>query len=322
MLVVMASITPPVSTYSYFELERRAAHSKMAKHDLLRYELTPEIKALFAVKVAILLVLSVVLLIVTFGWLIGIFAAILLALTYRALARIPVVAKLGRNIYARFEDKLFSVMQHIRPFTRIIRDVIDGTTHRAAASRDELRHIIEISDEVLSNDERKLLSHALIFPDITVAEVMTKRDDIKSIQKSEFLGPLTLSELHDIGHSRLPVVNGDLDHVVGVLHLRDLLSLNNKSSATAEKVMESKVFYIREDHTLEHALAAFLKSRHHLFVVINKNRETVGLVSLEDVIEALLGREIYDEDDNHSDIHEVANHTATPKNNPSGRVDV
>lgn len=101
-----------------------------------------------------------------------------------------------------------------------------------------------------------------------------------------------------------------------------MLSLDVKQSVTAEKAMEPKVFYIRSDHTLEHALAAFIKTRHHLFIVINKERETVGLLTLEDVIEALIGRAILDEDDNHADAKSVSQHDAEPKNRPEGRVDV
>lgn len=70
--------------------------------------------------------------------------------------------------------------------------------------------------------------------------------------------------------------------------------------------MDKKVFYIHQDQSLQQALAAFLRTRHHLFVVINEYRETVGLLSLEDVIEALLGRKINDEFDVYDDLRKVA----------------
>ena len=145
---------------------------------------------------------------------------------------------------------------------------------------------------------------------------------IDFIKQGEFLGPLVLDELHALGHSRLPVVADDLDHVVGVLHLRDLLSLDIKRSTTTDKAMEPKVYYIREDDTLEHALSAFLRTRHHLFIVINKNRETVGLLTLEDVIEALIGRRIVDEDDIHADLRAVAEQEGRTNNAAPGHVDL
>ncbi len=156
----------------------------------------------------------------------------------------------------------------------------------------------------------------------TVDSVMTPRSVIDFIKQSEFLGPLVLDELHALGHSRLPVIADDLDHVVGVLHLRDLLSLDVKRSVTAEKAMEKKVYYIREDDTLEHALSAFIRTRHHLFIVINKNRETVGLLTLEDVMESLIGRRIVDEDDIHADLRAVAEREGKHNNAADGHVDL
>jgi CBS domain containing-hemolysin-like protein len=86
--------------------------------------------------------------------------------------------------------------------------------------------------------------------------------------------------------------------------------------------MDPKVYYIHEDQTLEHALAAFLKTHHHLFVVVNEYRETVGILCLEDVIEALLGRKIVDEFDAHDDLRAVAAHNPRSNNSSSKSHDV
>jgi len=131
-----------------------------------------------------------------------------------------------------------------------------------------------------------------------------------------------LDDLHKTGHSRLPVIKGDIDHVIGILHLNNLLSLDIKRSTTAEKAMEKKVFYIRQDQTLQHALAAFLRTKHHLFVVVNEFRETVGLLALEDVLEALLGRKIVDEFDEHDNLRQVALRNPRGNNHPDQREDV
>jgi putative hemolysin len=106
------------------------------------------------------------------------------------------------------------------------------------------------------------------------------------------------------------------------VHLRDLLSLDVRESKTAEQLMEKKVYYIRHDDSLQHALAAFIKTRHHLFVVINESRETVGLLSLEDVLECLIGQKIIDEDDVHSDLRAVAARAGALNNRGEGHVDL
>jgi CBS domain containing-hemolysin-like protein len=131
------------------------------------------------------------------------------------------------------------------------------------------------------------------------------------------LGPLTLNDLHKTGHSRLPVINGDIDHVVGILNLKGLLALDIKRSTTAEKAMDPKVYYIRADQVLQHALAAFLRTKHQLFIVVNEYRETVGLLTLEDAIEALIGRKIVDEFDAHDDLRAVALRNPRDNNRPN-----
>jgi magnesium and cobalt transporter len=136
------------------------------------------------------------------------------------------------------------------------------------------------------------------------------------------VGPLLLDELHKTGHSRFPVIDGDIDHVVGTLHIKELLTLGDKSSKTAAQAMESRVFYINQDQTLDHALAAFIKTRHHLFIVVNGYRETAGILTLEDVMEALLGREIVDEFDVHDDLRIVAARNAKTNNNPPHATNV
>ena len=111
--------------------------------------------------------------------------------------------------------------------------------------------------------------------------------------------------------------------VVGMLYIQDLLTINRSStSKRARTVMEKKVYYIREDQTLQHALAAFLRVRHHLFIVVNEFRETVGIVSLEDVIERMLGHKIIDEFDAHEDLRRVAQRNPRHNNRTKHARDV
>jgi CBS domain containing-hemolysin-like protein len=189
-------------------------------------------------------------------------------------------------------------------------------------SREELQHLVEQSGSLLSNDERKLIKHGLQFESRLVSEIMTPRGVIDSISKKELLGPLVLDDLHKTGHSRFPVIDEDIDHVVGMLHIHNLFTLDSKRSTTAEKAMEARVFYIHQDQTLQHALAAFIRTHHHLFIVVNEYRETVGILSLEDVIEALLGHKIVDEFDAHEDLRQVAMRNPRGNNHPEKREDV
>jgi len=323
-LVLVASMHPVKSHFGVSELKRRAKRNPALAQELRRYTAYVTLETLLRSLRALLLVLLVATLIGAFGWGWGVLLAIVFAVLYPSVARISAVRNLGRALYDRSEPWLLEFTARYTKALRAVREPSSsgGEPLRKIYSREDMAELISHSEDVIGKSERLLLSSAMSFFGKSVSEVMTPRSVIDFIKKAEFLGPLVLDELHALGHSRLPVIDGDLDHIVGVLHLRDLLSLDSKRSVTAEKAMEAKVFYIHEDDTLEHALAAFIKTRHHLFIVINQNRETVGLLTLEDTMEALIGRQIVDEDDVHDDLRKVAEREGQANNSPVDRVDL
>ena len=324
LLVMVASVRPERSSMSSFELERREGQGdKGATETLRRERLIDDVLSLLRVDVALLLVIFVLLSVLTFGWIIGVIVALIVALEYGALSRVSVVRKQSNKLYVRYESHILRVVEKMGSALVFLRSVSPPADSLASIhSRQELQHLIAQSGAVLTADERRLLMNGLSFQDQLVSSIMTPRTVIDTIRHSEFLGPLTLDELHKKGHSRLPVIKQDIDHVVGVLHLQSLLALDIKRSVTAEKAMDPKVHYIRQDQTLEHALAAFLRTRHHMFIVVNEFRETVGLITLEDTLEALLGRKIIDEYDRHDDLRAVALRNPRDNNEPKKHEDV
>jgi CBS domain containing-hemolysin-like protein len=323
-LVAVSSVTPKRSALSKFELRRRCEEGDKTAEDLLgREELLGDIISLQRVVSALFLVIFVALSVVAFGWFVGIIIAVVVALEYGAVARMNIVKNTAQPFYERYETPILSFIKRHRSIFRIVRSVSVEPAETRLDSREELAHLVSGSGGLLSGDEKKLILHGLEFGKRRVDEIMTPRGVIDSIGKKELLGPLVLDDLHKTGHSRFPVTDGDVDHIVGVLHIQDLLVLDAKQrSSSVEKAMEPRVFYIREDQTLDHALAAFLRTRHHLFVVVNEFRETVGILSLEDVIEALLGRKIVDEFDAHEDLRAVAARNPRGNNEPQKHEDI
>jgi len=258
-----------------------------------------------------------------FGWILGVVLALVVTLGYGAVAQKLIIRRQSRRLYERYETRLLAFLKQNQRIFRFIRRVIMQPVQLPRlSSREELEHIVRNSTAVLTKEEIRLFLNGLQFGRRLVSEVMIPRSVIDSIDKGELLGPLVLDDLHKTGHSRFPVVDGDTDHVIGVLHVQDLLTLDKKRSVTAGKAMEPRVYYIREDQNLQHALAAFLRTRHHLFIVVNEFQETVGIISLEDVIEALLGRKIIDEFDAHDDLRAVAARNPRDNNRPEKREDV
>lgn len=324
VLLMVSSVVPRRSPLSRFELTRRQqAGDKRAEQTLLREEALSDVLSLQRVLSALFLVVFVALSVAAFGWLLGIIIAVIVALEYAAVARLPVVHGNAQKLYEQYEDTILRFVRKNVAIFKLFRNVTAAPHETSLDSREELAHLVSESGQLLSSDEKKLVMHGLEFGRRQVSEVMTPRGVIDSISKKELLGPLVLDALHKTGHSRFPVTDGDIDHVVGMLHIQDLFTLDSKQrSTTVEKTMEARVFYVREDQTLEKALAAFLRTRHHLFVVVNEYRETVGLLSLEDVIEALLGRKIMDEFDMHEDLRAVAARNPRGNNEPQKHEDI
>jgi CBS domain containing-hemolysin-like protein len=324
-LVLVTTMHPARLLLSMRELERRTKHGDVHAHkQLVLASAKSDIRSILHLFCALLLVVLPLVSVSAFGWVLGIITAVILVAFYGRLSRFVSVRRIAAKLYGFYEPRILRFVTKFPTVMKIIGtfDPSDDTSETQLGSREELQDLIDSSQGILTGEEKKLLVHGLSFAGKPVRSVMTPSAAIVTIKKSEFLGPLTLSELHKTGHSRLPVIDEDIDHVIGVLHIQSLLALDVKKSVTAEKAMEPRVFYIRDDQTLHHALAAFLRTHHHLFMVINEYRETVGLVTLEDVVEALLGRKIIDEFDSHEDKRTVALRNPHDNNEPKNHEDV
>ena len=297
-LLLVASVQPQSSEFTVAELERRSRRSAAFKRQLEREKLLPDLLVLLRIVTALFFVLTITLSFSAFGWLFGCIVAVAVAIFYPVLARGKVIHRHAQNLYSKYELHLLGFVQKFQAVFHFLRDtsLYDEKTLPKLASKEELIEIIEASNDILTPNQQKLVTAGLEFSDKRVESIMQPKKAVKFINKDEFLGPLVLDELYANGHSRLPVIDGDLDHIVGILHLRDLLSLDVKRSTSAGEAMEPKVYYIRHDDSLELALATFVKVRHHLLIVVNEAQETVGLITLDDVVESLIGYKISSQD--------------------------
>lgn len=314
-LVLVAAVQINRADVSRFELRRRVKAGDVSSKTLLeREEIVHDIVSLQRALQAVLLVCMAVLAIAACGWLVGILLAVVVALEFGVVARWSVVATPVQHWYQAYEPRLVAFVQQHPKLFRLIRSITRSDDHDVRLhSREELFHVVHASGDILTTDERRLVEHSLLFGERVVREHMTPADKIVSVPKAEVLGPLVLDDLHKTGLSRFPVVGDGLSDIIGILHIRDLLTVKSGSSTTtAEQAMEPRVYYVHESQPLSQALAAFIKSRHHLFVVVNDEQETVGLISLEDVMEALLGRAIEDEFDAHENPRAVAARAKRP----------
>lgn len=160
------------------------------------------------------------------------------------------------------------------------------------------------SDNRISQQTLQIVEHALQFDGKRVADILTPRRVVKAVSMDETIGPVLMTDLHKSGFSRFPVYEGKQDNIVGVLYLRDLV--HAKSGGTVQKIMSKRVCYVHEDEPLTDTLQAILHTHQQLYVVVNSFEEYVGIVSIEDILEEIIGKQIVDEFDQYEDMRAVA----------------
>lgn len=306
-LFVAASVRPNRSRLSEFELRRRLDNKqKGALLEWRRGDLYVEQMTIRRVIIAFLLVVASALIIARYGWAIGLIGAFILTLVYNRIAAFRLIHNIAQKTYNRREASYLRWIDKRRKLIQPFRGVADEVAEHKLASREELLHLVMQSGSKLSIAEKKMITGVMGFGDKKVKDFMTPRSQMEVIGANELLGPLVLDDLHKTGHSHFPVLDGDIDQIVGILHLHNLLTLVNKKTVTVRDVMEPKVLYVQEDQPLSDALSTCIKHRRHLLVVINEFKETCGVITIEDTVEQLTGQPIVDEYSYHDDIKAVA----------------
>lgn len=199
----------------------------------------------------------------------------------------------------------------INPLERVVGTWISHSETHRINSKDELVDILEhtrIEGDPFSKDELSIALHAMTFGDKQITTIMTPRSVVKVVRAGDVLSPVMLADLHESGFSRFPVVESEKGDMVGTLYSKDLAGL--RSSKFVRDVMRPDIFYVNEFSSLDNVLNAFLRTQHHLFIVVNEFEENVGIVTIEDVIEQIIGRKIVDEFDRYDDLRLVARQLA------------
>lgn len=306
---------------SRFELKRRTDSGDIEAQKIdKREQLLPRLQTLRRILEAILVVGATALTIGAFGWIIGIIIASLLSLFVNTISTLKPTRRVAEKLYGPHESQLLVIVEDWHWLDRF-REITTNVDVTEVQSKAELQHVIERSASVLSRDELLRLQASLTLDSHTVSDVMTPVSVVETADVHDSLGPLVLDDLHKTGHSRFPVVEADLNHVVGVLYLHDIINLKS-SKRSVREAMDPRVHYIHEQQSLEHALHGFLRTHRHLFIVVNDYRETVGVVTLEDVLETLLGKKIVDEFDKFEDLRAVAESNPRNNNLPKGKTDI
>ncbi|MBI2996008.1 MAG: HlyC/CorC family transporter [Candidatus Melainabacteria bacterium] len=165
-------------------------------------------------------------------------------------------------------------------------------------TEDELKMLLNVSQEsgVLEESEKEMISNIFDFPDTVAREIMTPRTDIVCIEANELIGEAVQAVI-DSKHSRLPIYEDSIDNIAGVITTRDLLEqihLGNKQIPVKE--IAKPVIIVPESKPIDDLLTELKRKSLQLAIVIGEFGGTSGLVTIEDIVEEIVG-EISDEFD-------------------------
>lgn len=175
---------------------------------------------------------------------------------------------------------------------------IDLINYSALISREEIDHIVAQggASGALEEDERKMIHSVIAFEETRVSEVMSPRTDVYAIEQDDPVHE-AVKIFIDSGHSRIPVYREDLDDVAGFLYAKDLLNplMSGEKDAEVSKFMR-KALFVPETMKTDEALDIMRKSKKHIAIVVDEYGGMAGLITLEDLIEEIVG-DIQDEYD-------------------------
>ena len=199
-----------------------------------------------------------------------------------------------RILMSHYTPVLFLLI-HLKKVAKHISPIKEDET--PTVTEQELKFIVEsIEDEgVLEKQESELVQHALEFDEKTVQEVLTPRVDMTTLDIEDDLQTnigLVLTERF----SRIPVCRGTSDRIIGILHTKDLLEALVRGDAIDLASMVQPAFFVYKTKKLSSLLADFKRNKTHVANVTDDYGGTVGMVTMEDLLEELVG-DIWDEDE-------------------------
>jgi len=164
------------------------------------------------------------------------------------------------------------------------------------ASRDdgldteELRSVVDISGHKISDSHQGMLKGILDLENVTVEDIMIPRNEILGLDIEEDIETL-MGKMLKTEYTRLPLFDGDINNIIGIFHMRKANHLVRLEQVThnAIKRFSDEPYFIPESTTLTNQLLNFKKTRHRLAMVVDEYGEVMGLVTLEDILEEIVG---------------------------------
>lgn len=181
---------------------------------------------------------------------------------------------------------------------------VDPTQSEAVHSVEEIRYLVEQGKEsgTMEDTNYDIIKNAFDFPERTARQVMVPRTRMAALNANQSNEEL-IEKVIEEGFSRMPVYKDSLDNIIGVVYAKDILGLLRKQAEVDVKSLIRPIHFIPQNQKITRLLRLFQRDRIHMAVVVDEYGGTEGIITMEDIIEELVG-EIQDEHDNETPIVE------------------
>lgn len=232
--------------------------------------------------------------------------------------------RLAMKNYEKIAFKTIGIIRFISiitsPFVRLLTLTTNsisklfgvGESDEEIVTEEEIKMMVDEGEEkgTIREDEKELINNVFEFNDITVSEIMRHRKDIFAldinISNEELLHELSKEEYK---HSRIPVYDETIDEIKGILYVKDVLKNINKKTFKVKNLIK-EAYFVSQNRLINEVFRELQKNKVQIAIVIDEYGGTAGLVTMEDILEELVG-DIYDEYDNEeeSEIEKIDSNT-------------
>jgi len=173
-----------------------------------------------------------------------------------------------------------------------------GENEEEIVTEEEIKMMVDQGEEngTIDEEEKELINNVFEFNDITVSEIMTHRTDIFAVDINMSPGELVEEIIKDdCKHSRIPVYDETIDEIKGVLYVKDIIKNINKKTFKIKNIMK-EAYFVSQNKLINELFRELQKNKKHLAIIVDEYGGTAGLITMEDILEEIVG-DIYDEYD-------------------------
>lgn len=220
----------------------------------------------------------------------------------------------SEQVSLRVANPIFIVSKILKPVVIITTTISNffikvlggkSVSNKPFITEDELKTIVDVSEEegILNLEEKDMIHNVFQFGDLYAKDVMVQRVDIIALDIEESLDKI-ISVIKEEGFSRIPIYSDTIDNIVGILNVKDIIFMEDTKNFTLKNYMR-EITYTYEFRKVTELFKDMNKNRQHMVAVLDEYGGTVGIVTIEDLIEEIVG-DISDEyDDEEPEIYVV-----------------